>query len=78
MICCRCALRRPSAAFATYPATKVCDVPFYYNLCEISPNSARTPTLTHLTPLPHQPHVDLLLDLGKCHGKLGDATSYRG
>ena len=41
----------------------------------IPPTPQPSPTLA-LCPL--QPHVDLLLDLGKCHGKFGDATSYRG
>ena len=33
-----------------------------------------SPTLSLCPP---QSHVDLLLDLGKCHVKFGDATSYR-
>ena len=138
VICSTCALKRPSAGFATFPTTKLPSIAFYYGLGEVSPESTLTPILTHFAPLscqplvdlpldlerchktfraasyyrdrmhceqtailrdiyrypipptptpqpsptlplcPSQPHVDLLLDLGKCHGKFGDATSYRG
>ena len=58
---------------------KVPAIAFYYNLGEIShsPTHTHTQQLTHLTPLPRQLLLDLPLDLGKCHGKFGDASYYR-
>ena len=53
VICFSCALRRPSAAFATSPTAKLLSIAFHYNLSEISPKS----TLTH--PHPKKPIIPI-------------------
>ena len=48
--CCGCALRRPAAAFATYPTAKVLSITFYHNLGEISPTPQPTLPLCPANP----------------------------
>ena len=77
VICSTCALRRPSAAFATFPTAKLPSIAFYYGLGEVSPKSTLTPILSHFAPLSCQPLVDLPLDLERCHKTFRDASYYR-
>ena len=77
VICSTCALRRPSAAFATFPTAKLPSIAFYYGLGEVSPKSTLTPILTHFALLSCQPIVDLPLDLERCHKTFRDASYYR-
>ena len=73
MLCCRCALRQPSLPI---PLQNYRQLHFIVTWVKFHPIPT-TPALAHFTPLPCQPLLDIPLDLGKFHGKFGDASYYK-